>query len=323
MKRLQVLNKMLVSLAAVGCFAFAVLWRGLPEPNPLKLAVGTRLGSEALVYALSQGKALSASELRLIEMSGATAISRALENGVADAAVLSVDEAVQLNDAGQPVRFAFVLEESVGADVLLTTAKVPQLKDLKGARIGVEVRSSGHYLLFKALERGGLTLADVELIPLTRREVPTALQEGAVDALVVTEPDAVQIAKNDALRLFDSSMLEFPILRVLAVRESAWDSNARMLKILVQRYLQAQPRMRATDAEFLEYLMRRTGLDKQAVVRMLEHCHFPDAEKTRSWLSGPRLENTLDVITRDMMKADLISRQARRKPTWDKAILEP
>ncbi len=323
MMAVHLFRKGLVLLAAAGCFAFALFWDGLGGPNPLKLAVGTRLGSEALVFALTQGQPLPPSELRLIEMEGATAISRALENQVVDAAVLSLDEALQMNDAGHPVRVAFILEESVGADVLLAPPHVTGVEMLKGARVGVEVRSCGHYLLLKVLEKAGLTLTDVELIPLTEREVPSALREGAVDAMVVTEPDASRISPREARRLFDSTELEDPILRVLAVRETVWEAKKEVLKTLAQRFLREQPRMRAADAEFSNYMERRMELDSERVERCLERCRFPSREEMTAWLAGDRLGEIMKSKMHDMTEAGLLSGNLLAEPKWDVTILEP
>ncbi len=316
----RVVWKILALLAAAGCFIFAVTWRGFAEPDPLRLAVGTRPGSEALVFALAENEPLPLNEFRLIEMAGATAISRALENGVVDAAVISLDEALQMNDSGHPVCIGLVLEESLGADVLMVPHRVKSLEMLRGLRIGAEVRSSSHYLLVKALQKAGLTLADVELLPFTGREVSTALAANQVDALVVTEPDAQRIAPGEMTRLFDSAELQQPILRVLAVRETVWESKKQVLQKLAARFFAAQPRMHSDDAEFLAFFSRRTRLDEKAARRCLEHVHFPDLQRVSGWLEDNRIGEVLDSKVKDMVKAGLLGHDKLVMPKWDASL---
>ena len=318
----RTIRKLLVLLAAAGCFAFAVVWSGFSQPDPLKLAVGTRPGSEALVFALAQGEPLPLNEFRLIEMTGATAISRALENGVIDAAVISVDEALQMNDSGHPVRIVLVLEESKGADVLMVPPQVTKLEQLKGLRIGAEVRSSSHYLLVKALQKGGLNLDDVELLPFTGREVATALRADEVDALVVTEPDAQRIVPGEMTRLFDSASLEQPILRVLAVRETVWEAKKHVLRKLAQRYFAQQARMNVEDAAFVAFFARRTRLEEEATRRCLAHVNFPDAAEMAVWLKQGLISRVMEAKNRDMTAAGLLGVDLLELPHWDAFLLE-
>lgn len=317
MDKVSWLGKGWVLAAAAACFGFAFFWPGLNEPQPFKLAVGTRMGSEALMFALSQSEAMPVDQLRMVEMFGATALSRALENEVVDGAILSLDEALQMNDAGHPVRIALLLEQSAGADVLLASAEITKVEMLKGKRVGVELRSSGHYLLYKALESAGLTLADVELIPITARETPGALLSDDVDALVVTEPDVRQVEAVDASRLFDSSQLKHPIMRVLAVREAVWKSHAEVLRRLVDQYFQAQPLMNSKDESFLNFLERRTRLAREPIMTCLKFSHFPSREETVDWMNSGRLKEVLSSKVEDMIKSELLSQGAVSLPNWD------
>lgn len=314
------INKVMVILAAAGCFAFAIAWPGFEVREPFKLAVGTRPGSEAMVFALTENRPFTANELRLIEMTGATAISRAVENGVVDAAVISLDEALQMNDSGHPVRIVLVLEESVGADAVLAPPHVTGLEMLKGLRVGVEIRSSSHYLLLQALRRAGLSLADVELLPFTGREVSAAFAANMVDALVLTEPDIQRISHDEMRRIFDSSELEQPILRVLAVREEAWTEKKHMLQKIAGRFLSMQKRMHAGDEGFVSFFARRTRISHEAVRRCLEHVRFPDHARMLEWLGQGKIEDVLRGKYDVMAKAELLSGDQIPLPAWDASL---
>ena len=309
-----------VLAAAAGCFGFAFFWQGLKEPQPFKLAVGSRMGSEALVFALNQAEAFPPDRLRMVEMFGATALSRALENEVVDAAILSLDEALQMNDAGHPLRIALLLEKSVGADVLLGAASVTKLEMLKGKRVGVELRSSGHYLLSKALTSVGLTLADVQLIPITARETPGVLLSDEVDALVVTEPDVRRVESVEANRLFDSSQLQHPIMRVLAVREAVWEAHESVLRQLVALFFEAQARMNADDELFLSFLERRTRLTREAITTCLKFSSFLGREELLDWMGSGKLEEVLNAKASDMMQSGLLRAGPSNLPSWDASL---
>jgi NitT/TauT family transport system substrate-binding protein len=75
------------------------------------------------------------------------------------------------------------------------TGKVKSVADLKGKRIAVAggPGSGGEYLLSKALERGHLTIRDVEVINLGNPDMPAAFASGSIDAAILGSPFADQV----------------------------------------------------------------------------------------------------------------------------------
>lgn len=62
------------------------------------------------------------------------------------------------------------------------------LADLKGKRIAVTKAAGSHYLLIAALQKAGLTFADIQPAYLTPADGRAALENGKVDAWVTWEP---------------------------------------------------------------------------------------------------------------------------------------
>jgi len=77
---------------------------------------------------------------------------------------------------------------------LADEGKVKTIADLKGRRIATAggPGSGGEYLAAKALERGRLTIRDVELINLGNADMPAALERGSIDAALAGSPYADQ-----------------------------------------------------------------------------------------------------------------------------------
>jgi len=71
---------------------------------------------------------------------------------------------------------------------------VKTIADLKGKRVATAggPGSGGEYLVAKALERGKLTIRDVELINLANADMPAALERGSIDAALAGSPYADQ-----------------------------------------------------------------------------------------------------------------------------------
>ena len=79
---------------------------------------------------------------------------------------------------------------------LVDEGKVKTMADLKGLRVAAAggPGSGGEYLVSKGLERGKLTIRDVELINLANPDMPRAFEAGSVDAALTGSPFSDQIA---------------------------------------------------------------------------------------------------------------------------------
>jgi len=87
---------------------------------------------------------------------------------------------------------------------LVESGKVKSVADLRGMKVGMAggPGSGGEYLAAKALERGRLTIRDVEIIPLSNTDMPAALENKSIDAGILGSPYADQaIGRGHAVPL--------------------------------------------------------------------------------------------------------------------------
>ncbi len=77
---------------------------------------------------------------------------------------------------------------------LVEDGTVKTVADLEGRIVGVAggPGSGGEYLASKALERGGLTIRDVELLQIANPDMPVAFENGSIDAGLLGAPFADQ-----------------------------------------------------------------------------------------------------------------------------------
>jgi len=65
---------------------------------------------------------------------------------------------------------------------------VRALADLKGKRVGFQKGSSSHYLVLRALEKGGLQWSDITPLHLAPSDARAAFEKGALDAWGIWDP---------------------------------------------------------------------------------------------------------------------------------------
>lgn len=170
-----------VSVAFVPIMKFATLYvaaeRGLFEKYGLDVEISqVASGTEAIAF-LSEGQ---------IDVGG-IAIVTSLWNGWQQGLELRIIAPGALEPfENSPTKLM------VRADLADAVASVA---DLAGRTVAVAggPGSGGEYLAAKALERGGLTIRDVNLVNVGNPDMPAAFEGGAIDAGILGSPYAAQV----------------------------------------------------------------------------------------------------------------------------------
>lgn len=121
---------------------------------------------------------------------GATGITASLYNMAANGQKLGI-----VADKGRE-------QQGYSSSALLVTADnfnngVQSLKGLKGKRIGITQKGSTfHYMLGRMLETQGMSLNDVEIVPLNKvSAVMAALESKQIDGCILNEPNITKVQK--------------------------------------------------------------------------------------------------------------------------------
>ena len=173
MKRLMRLRIIPAVLLGLLLCAVGLFW---PEPESrrsLTVAATIWPGTEGLVTAGDDGS-LKGKRINLVEMSWPTAAMGAFRKRVVDGLVVTLDEMLRLEADGAKPRAVLILGVSKGSDAIMTQPGMNSVEELRGRRVGVEMRSSGEYLLTQALAAHGMTLHDIDVVPVNLAETESA-----------------------------------------------------------------------------------------------------------------------------------------------------
>ncbi len=202
------------------------------KKSRLRIVPGVWPAAEPLLVA-GDLQFLPPNRFQIIEITWSSAVVRAFGSGAADVAVVTFDSVLRMREAGQKLKVLKVLSQSAGADAVLARPDIQRLQDLKGKRVGVE-RSAGSYLLANALESAGMTMTEIEMVPMFQSEMEAAMQAGQVEAAVVTDPWLTKLSHSGTHSLYDSTQLKVPITYLLVASERACLSFREELKSLLQ-----------------------------------------------------------------------------------------
>ncbi|MFM1908561.1 MAG: hypothetical protein RLZZ591_2238 [Pseudomonadota bacterium] len=279
-------------------------------------------GYESLFLARERGL-LNPADIRLIELHSNTDTLRALAADQLEVGCLTLDEALSARADGVDLRVILVMDESAGADVVMSRQALPGLSALRGKRIALEEGAVGGVMLAALLRAADLSAKDVVQVATTLDQTAVLFAKGEVDAVVTTEPWASQIEAAGGLRIFDSASIPGRILDVLAVRAGAVSTYGSELRQLVSAHFRAWALL-ASEPKLASQLMApRLQVEPADVVPAFRGLKLPDVRTNIDMLApNGSLFRTVDELQTVMLRDGLLSRRLQRSDLIDGSFLQ-
>lgn len=184
--------------------------------------------------------------------------------GQLDAVTMTNGDALVTGSTGGKSVMVLINDYSNGNDMVVAAPGIKSVKDLKGKKVGVEIGFVGHLLLLNALEKNGLTEADVELVNVPTNETPQVLASGQVDAIVAWQPNSGQALQlvPGSTRIYSSADEPGLIYDVLAVNPSSLSANKDAWKKVLKVWYQAVAYLKdpATRDDAISIMAARVGI---------------------------------------------------------------
>jgi len=287
---------------------------GLPgctrEPVPvLRVGANVWVGYEPL-YLARDLNYFPDTAIHPVEFTSATQVIRAYQNDAIDAACVTLDEALLLASNDEDFRIILVADFSNGADVVIGASGMTRMVDLKGKRVGVEDTALGAFFLARALQKSGMQLGDVRVVPIQVQDHEQAFFSSRVDAVVTFEPVRGKLLRRGAPILFDSSRIPGEIVDVLLVRTSYLERYPDVVASLLRGWQQAQDYLTRAPDDAHARMARREGVTAAEMRAALQGVHLPNREKNRQLLSGnaPTLKPVLQRLSAFMQQQKLLKK---------------
>ncbi len=264
------------------------------EPDALRVG-GNRWPGYAPLYLADDIGWLAPQGIQLLEYPHTTGVLRAFDNGLLDAALLTLDEALLLAARGHDQEILLIADISAGADVLYARPAIDSLAALAGQRIGVENTALGGYFLARILDLAELDDDAVQVVSLPVHEHAEALRSGRIDAALNFSSGEPALLAAGARRLLDSRALPEAIIDVLVIERSRVSAQRR--RQLRALWFDSLRQWRSTPVEAEARLTRRLGLDAATLQQVLDGLRLGDAALNSQMLDQGRLRQHLQALT--------------------------
>ena len=139
-----------------------------------------------------------------------------------------------------------VIDQSEGADVILSTSDFVDVRGLAGHKVGLERTVLAEYLLLRAFETKQFSFDQVRLLHEGPSGLIQALSKGRVAAIVTYPPHSNALREDPRYRvLFSSAQIPGEIVDVLAVNPAFANRHPGLIRALVRTWWAAQALARA------------------------------------------------------------------------------
>jgi NitT/TauT family transport system substrate-binding protein len=169
-----------------------------------------------------------------------------------------------------------VIDQSEGADVIVSTSDIVDVRGLVGQTVGLERTLLAEYLLLRAFESKQVSFDQVRLMHEGPSALVSALIKGKVAAIVTYPPHLDSLYEDSRYRiLFNSAQIPGEIVDVLAVNPAFAKRYPGMIRALVRTWWAAQALARAEPLASQELMAKREQVSPAAFVASERGIRYP------------------------------------------------
>lgn len=251
-------------LSAVAATAVVLLNGCSPESaDPIRIGLDTWPGYEFLYLAQEKGFYRDEGvDVRLVEFNSLSDARRAYERGQIDGLGTTIVEVLQAREySKRSPQIVQAVDYSDGADMLLVRPGITNAPGLRGARVGVELASLCVFVLYRALEKHGLSLNDVQLVSSDQATMSAAFLRGDLDAVVTYPPNTISLLRGgQARKFFTSAEIPGEVVDVIAIEEDVCRRRPRDVERVIRAFHRAIAYAERNPDDAYAIMARREGI---------------------------------------------------------------
>jgi NitT/TauT family transport system substrate-binding protein len=289
-----------LGVAAVIGLAWGTTPSHAADAKPVRIGIEPWLGygqwdiaAEKKIFA-AQGL----SNVKLVNFTQDKDLNAALASGQLDAANVATHSAMVMAAAGLPIKIVMLLDFSLKADAILADKDIASIAALKGLKVAFEQGTTSDILLNYALHANGMTIKDVEVVPMPASDAGSALIAGRVPVAVTYEPYiSAALAQGSKVKLLYTAGIDPGLISdVLVVRDDMIKSRPDAVKALIQSWGAALADYKADTLGGRAIIAKAVGDTATNLATAFDGVRYYSLEENKTALSGDFATKTfLDV----------------------------
>jgi NitT/TauT family transport system substrate-binding protein len=220
--------------------------------------------------------------------------------------------------AGLPIKIIMLEDFSMAADAIIAGKDIGSIADLKGKQVAFEQGTTSDILLNYALQANGMSIADIQAVPMPASDAGTALIAGRVPVAVTYEPYLTIARKQnpDVKLLYTAGEDPGLVSDVFVVREDVLKSKPGQVLALVKSWDQALQYYKDHTDEGRDIIAKSVGSTLGDLQTAFNGVRFYSLAENKQALQGDFTTKTFadvlqaakkaGILTKDVSAADLI-----------------
>jgi NitT/TauT family transport system substrate-binding protein len=283
-----------------------------PEPGVFKLGLEPWLGYGQWQIAAAEG-IFAKNGLEKVELVNFTEdkdINAALASGQIDGANIATHTAMAMAAAGLPIKIIMLEDFSMAADAIIAGKDINSIADLRGKKVAFEQGTTSDILLNYALQANGMTIADVQTVPMPAADAGSALIAGRVPVAVTYEPYLTIARKQDpnVKLLYTAGQDPGLVSDVLVVREDVLKSRPGQVLALVESWDQALQYYKAHTQEGRDIIAKSVGSTLADLETAFDGVRFYSLAENKQALLGDFSTKTFADVLQAAKKAGILTK---------------
>jgi sulfonate transport system substrate-binding protein len=288
-----------------------VFCTGARADGPTELRIGYQKSSVNLLVARHLGlieHRFPNTRVQWVEFTAGPQLLEALGAGSLDFGMTGDTPPIFAQAAGRDILYVGQEPPKPRSSAILVPpdSNISSLSALRGKRVAFQKGSSAHYLVLRALEKGGLLLSDVQAVYLIPGDARAAFENRSIDAWAIWDPYWAAAARGTRVRVLTTG-------EGLADDDTFYESS----RVFAQRHPEAIRRIFSAINDTAEYVRTRqtevsawiaaaTGLELEAATTFLARRPFSPVN-----VLSPASVARQQVIADAFAKAGLIPHQIK------------
>jgi NitT/TauT family transport system substrate-binding protein len=232
--------------------AIALLATTSAQAETIKIGLQPWLGYGPLWIAEAKGFFKEQGvDAALVNFSYDQDIAAALASGNIQVTSIATNGVILQRNNGVDLKGFMLMDGSTTADAVLAGKSIKSIAEIKGKKVAFEVGATSDLLINYALNANGMTIKDVEAVPINASDAGLALIAGRVDVAVTYEPyiSAALAQGPDFKILYSASEKPGLISDVLAAQTSFITGHQKELEGIIKAWNEAVVFLRANPEE--------------------------------------------------------------------------
>ncbi|MCS6871708.1 MAG: ABC transporter substrate-binding protein [Anaerolineae bacterium] len=158
------------------------------------------------------------------------------------------------------------------------TNEIKSAADLRGKKIAINnVGSAVEYWVFSALKREGVSMDEVTIVPMPFPQMAAALDAGAIDAAVITEPLATLGREQGLIAFLADDFIDGITVTYVFMGEEMLTKRRAVAEAFMRAYLRAARDLQGKIDESLAKIIEKyTNVPSPVVMRMNRQYYDPN-----------------------------------------------